>query len=231
MNKRSSTRGEVLTAVLIVLAAGGLFLLFRPKATHGESRRAKEGTETTAQLVQAVDRQGASAAASVTKIGEANAQAPESPVKEFIQREVPIALAQLPTPDAQALIEAERRKVAVLAGRLEEAQRLYDQALKRADVLAKEREEAIAAKRESDLKSEQAAAEALGAEKRSAQYLVGGLVLLGLYIWAKVTHLSPGGMASLATYVRKDGDDALRALDTVTTPLQQKLVRFFSRFK
>jgi len=159
-------RGEAtLAALLVILALGGLaWGGIKSGWFSGQSKRAKTSTETTAELVAAKDKQAAVAAASVTKIGEANAVAPDSPSKTVIGREVPVALASLPAPDIDALMQAESRKRAVLEGRLVEADRLYGDAMKRADEYQNEAQRALAAKRASDLALEQAAAEARGAE-------------------------------------------------------------------
>jgi hypothetical protein len=226
-----SSRGDGGVTLLVALALVALgVIVMKPKIFHGDSRRADKSVETTAALVDATAKQAAEAAASVVKIGEANATAPESPEKSFIAREVPVALAKLPAPDPRALIEAERRKAAVLAGRLEEANRLYGVAMERADKLERERAAALAAKRASDAELERVAAERLGAERLMNWALaVAGLCVV-LWLYAHITRPSVGALAEAVKDIKAGnltGNAAIAALDGVTTRLQQRLIRFF----
>lgn len=219
----------VIIAGIAVVGLLGL-LVVKPKATHGESRRADESTETTAALVEATKKQSAEAAASVAKIGEANAQQPDSPTKEFIAREVPVALAKLPTPDPLALLEAEKRKVAVLEGKQEVIASLYNAALHRADTLERERAKALAAKQESDLRLEQKAAEHLGAERQRNQLLLVAAIAVGLFLYVKFTHFSPGAIAGAIADIRKGTyADPVTAIDVKASNLQQSIVNFMHR--
>lgn len=227
MNKN---RGEVVAAVLlvIVLLGGGAWGLSKTKWFSRESKRAKTSTETTAELIAAKDKQAAVAAASIVKIGEANQAAPESPARAFIAREVPVALASLPTPDVQALIAAEQRKVAVMEGRLVEADRLYGDAMKRADEYQREAQRAIAAKRASDLALEQAAAQALGAEQQRFWFMLVSIAAGVLWAYTKLTHISPGSLARAVSDIRTgtgETNPAIVAIDSATTPLQQWATR------
>lgn len=229
MNTRSS-RGDGGVTVFVVLALVALGVLAtKPKILHGDSRRADKSVETTAALVDATAKQAAEAAASVVKIGEANATAPESPEKSFIAREVPVVLAKLPAPDPRALIEAERRKAAVLAGRLEEANRLYGVAMERADKLERERAAALAAKRASDAELERVAAERLGAERLMNWALLVAGLCVALWLYTHITRPSVGALAEAVKDIKAGnltGNAAIAALDGVTTRLQQRLIRF-----
>lgn len=223
-------RGEALTIVLVAIVAigAGAFGLSKTKWFHGDTKRANQASETTTALVEATTKQGAVAAASVVKIGEANSTAPDSPEKSFIGREVPVALASLPKPDPEALLAAERRKVAVMEGRLAEASSLYGDALKRADMLEKERTEALQAKREADAELQRVAAERLGAEKQAFWMWCGIGALVALYLWTKLTHLSPAALAEAVSDIKNGpGEEhhAIRALDGVTSRFQQSMVR------
>jgi hypothetical protein len=225
-----STRAEVSLAVLLVIGLLGLggWGLSKTKWFSRESKRAKTSTETTADLITAKDKQAAVAAASVVKIGEANAVAPESPSRAFIAREVPVALASLPAPDGEALLQAERRKAAILEGRLAEADRLYGDAMARADQYQKEAARAVAAKRASDLALEQAAAEARGAEQQAFWFTLAAMGAGALYVYTKLTHLSPGSLARVVADIRsgtKEENPALVAIDTHTGQLQQWATR------
>ena len=217
--------GEAVTVVVLVVALIGVGAwLFKPSLFPGASRRAQQSTQTTAQLVAATDAQGAAAAASVVKIGEANAAAPASPARDFITREVPVALARLPAPDPRELLEAERRRAAIMEGRLEEARRLYEQSAKASARLQQERDEALAARRAADLALEQAAA----AEHARTVQLVGAalvaLLLLAAWIYSKVYSIGPDTLGRIAADIRAKVDP-LAALDTHLAPRLHPRVR------
>lgn len=221
-----SQRGDISLAVLLVVAllGGGGYMAVKKGWFSGESKRAKTSTETTEALVAAKDKQGAVAAASVVKIGEANAVAPESPSRSFIAREVPVALASLPAPDVTALIEAERRKLAVMEGRLTEADRLYGDAMKRADEYQREAARAIAAKRASDLALEQAAAEARGAESQKFLFICVAVAAGVLYVWTKLSHVSPLTLSRAVADIKAgtvEANPSIAALDGALSPFQQ----------
>jgi hypothetical protein len=212
---RSGFTGLEIAAALAVLA--GVAWLVKPSLFPGASKRAATSTEATAQLVAATDAQGASAAASVTKIGQANSDAPESPARSFIAQEVPVALSRLPTPDPKALLEAERRRSAVMEGRLDEARALYERTAKESAKLQRERDEALAARRAADLALEQAAA---AEHARTVQLLAAGIVaflLLAGWIYSKVYSITPDAIGKIAADVRA-GIAPLTALDTHLSP-------------
>lgn len=230
---KGGNRGEAVTIVLIVLGLLGVLFVTKPKWLSGDSKRAATSTKTTEAVVVASDKRGATAAASVVKIGEANATAPESPEKAFIAREVPVALSLLPPPDQTALIEAERRKVAVLSGKLEQITPLYDLALKKSDSLGKDLAKAIAAKRASDLALEQEAAERLGAERTRNWAILAVVLAGGLYLYVKFTHVSPGAMATIVSDLRNPvaSQPAIAAVDAATTRLQQWMISTLAKLK
>jgi hypothetical protein len=160
----------------------------------------------------------------VVKSGEANRVAPESPSRAFIAREVPLALASLPAPDVEALVASERRKVAVMEGRLIEADRLYGDALKRADEYQREAARAIAAKRASDLALVEAAAAERGAEQQAFWFMLLAGGAGALYLWTKLSHVSPLTLSRVVNDIRsgvKEDEPTIAALDSATTPFQQ----------
>lgn len=237
-----NTRGTGLIELIVALAA--ILLIAKPAFLDGDSRRAKKSEEATAAVVETVskvddaaEKRGAVAAASVAKIGEANATAPASPEQEFIAREVPVALANLPAPDPQALLDAERRKVAVLEGRAMLADQLYGKALSEAKALAeaktkaeRDRDLALAARDRIDRDLSEAAAARLAAEHQRNMMILVALAAGALWLWAKLTHFSPGQIASAVTDIKSGAyTDPVTALDTAASPLQQKLVRFMRR--
>lgn len=219
MNHRpASHRAEAVTAVLLVLVliGGGLFVL-KPKFLDGGSKRAEASQQTTAAFDAATTAQGAAAAASVAKIGEANAMAPASPAKEFIAREVPAALAKLPTPDPMALLEAEKRRVAVMEGRLTEAARLYESESKRAAQLQSERDAALAARRAADLAISEAAAAQLASERKSAVLMVLCGLLAAAWIYARLFSITPKSLGDAMAGIRA-GENPIQAVERVTAP-------------
>jgi hypothetical protein len=225
-----TNRGDVSLIVLlaVVLLGGGAWGLSKTKFFSKRSQQAETSKETTEALLAAKDKQGAVAAASVVKIGEANTVAPSSPSRSFIGREVAVALASLPAPDADALMAAERRKVAVLEGRLVEADRLYGDAMKRADEYQREAARAIAAKRASDLALVEAAAAERGAEQQAFWFMLMAGAAGALYLWTKLSHVSPLSLSRVAQDIRsghEEPDSAIRALDSATTPFQQANTR------
>lgn len=227
----TSSKAFAWVFVLYAVAGIGAALVWmKPKFLHGDSKRAETSAKTTEALVAVDDHRGAVAAASVVKIAEANGMAPESPSRSFIAQEVQIAEANLPAPDSKALLEAEKRRSAVMEGRLQEASGLYDKALKRSDQLEKERSLALAAKRASDDALEQVAAERLGAEKVKDRAIIVAVALGLLYLYTKFTHVGSGAMAEAVHDIKK-GVPAIQALDGATTRFQQMIVRTINRFK
>jgi len=222
--------GEIslLLAAAIVIAGVGGFIALKPLFS-GDKRRAKASQEATAALVVAVDNQAASAAASVATIGVANSMAPESPSKAFIGREVPAALAKLPAPDPAALLEAEKRRAAVMEGRLEEASRLYERESERASRLQQERDTAIAERRAVDLELSEAAARAAAEQQR---LIIGAVAALaaGVAVWLRLTH--GAALREMVAGVAKAKEDhpdridgVLAAVSRQMSPRSKKLVR------
>lgn len=237
---RTNSKGEAATIVLVVLAVGALGAwLFKPKALHGDSKRAAASTEATAKLEAAqvakdavVTQRSAEAASSVVVMDGVVSSLPETPEKSFLKKEGQVVLSKLPAPDPLALLEAEKRKVAELTGRVEESRRLYGQALTHSQELASkleaktaEAEKAKAERQAIDLKLEQVAAERLGAERLANQLKFAVAIIVLVLLYVKFTHLSPG---ALAEAVRDGGQ--LSNIDSVTTRLQQGYVRLINKF-
>jgi hypothetical protein len=213
MNSRAAIPVLVLWAV--GLLAG--LLLVKPKMFNGDSRRAKASVEATAKLEKATDAQGAAAAASVVKIGEANAAAPDSPAKNFIAQEVPAALAKLPAPDPQALLEAERRRSAVMEGRAEEAARLYGLESAKSAELKRQLAAALADRRAADSAISEAAAARLAAERQQAVWTVIAGLAAALWLYARAFSISTASAGAIAADVRA-GVPPIQALDTHLAP-------------
>lgn len=224
MNYRSNKgdAGATVLVVLAVLAFGWFFA--KPKFLDGDSRRAKASQESTARVEEAVAAQSSTAAASVVKIGEANSMAPESPARDFISREIPAALSLLPAPNAAALIEAERRRSAVMEGRLQEANALYQSEAKRAAQLQHERDEAFAARRAADLALSEAAAARLASERQRNAFILLAVLIGALWIYAKVYSIGPASLGRIAADVRA-GTSPIAAMDTHLAPWMHSRVK------
>lgn len=214
----------VVEIVLVLALLGGVAWAAFPGVFSGASRRAKASTNATANLETATTNRDATAAASVVKIGEANGLAPESPSKAFIRQEVPVALSLLPQPDAMALIEAERRKAAVMEGRADEARRLYEGASKRAAELQAERDHALAARQAADLALEQAAA----ADHAKSVQLLGAAIVAVLalagWIYVKLFSIGPHTVGEALADI-KSGADPVAAFSSALAPRLHARVR------
>lgn len=206
-------RAAIAAVYLVGLAVIGIATwIAKPSVFGGASKRAADSTTATAKLETATNAQGSAAAASVVKIGEANATAPDSPSKNFISAEVPVALSRLPAPDAAAILDAERRRAAVMEGRADEARRLYEQAAKRSEALQHERDEALAARRNADAALEIAAA---AEHARTVQALGAGVVAilaLAAFAWLKLNHVGPDTLGKIAAEIHAGGSP-IAALD------------------
>lgn len=134
----------VTLGVIALVAIGAFTWLAKPFGTK-ETRAAQRSAEVSAEVEKRVaasnaaeQAKAATISASVQEIGRANAAAPESPSKTFIGRETSWLTPLMPAPDPTAQLAAERRRIAVMEGRLEEANLLYATAEKsRADLLAR----------------------------------------------------------------------------------------------
>jgi hypothetical protein len=218
--------------VLIVLAViGAATFAIKPSLFPGASRRAAQSTQATAAVEAATTAQGATVAAGLTQIGTANTAAPSSPSRDFVSREVPYLLSMLPAPGAQALLEAEKRRVAVMEGRAEEARRLYESAAARAEQLQRERDAALAARHAADLALEQAAAAEHARTMQAAGAAVLALLFLAGWVWLKFHSVGIGHLGQLAADLKTPGVNPLAALDAIVDHrLHDKVKRAAKQF-
>lgn len=211
---------EILVAVAILGAAGWWLT--------GDARRAKRSTAATERLEVANTAVTSSAAAGVTSIGRAANDVPDSPATEFIRREVPAVLSKLPAPDPQALLEAEKRRTAVMEGRAELANQLYEREAKRSAQLQRERDDAIAARRQADLDLQRAAA----AEQARTTQLIGAaaiaVLLFGAWVYVKIYSITPATIGVIAADIRR-GVAPITAFDTNLAPWMYARVNKASR--
>lgn len=221
MKTRGLTSLELILVLALLGATGAIAI---PKLFTGETGRAKDSKEATDDLLKASQAQGASAAAGVQAIQTANSMAEPSPTKDFIEREVPMVLAKLPNADPAALLEAEKRRSAVMEGRWEEAQRLYGAEAKRAARLQEERDEAVAARRAADA----ALLEAAAANRARTQQMMGlgalAVLLAGGWAWTKLNGIGVADIAKMAADVRMPGTKPIDVIDKyVPTRLWDKV--------
>ena len=226
-----NARGSITLVVCLVLGLAGALALVKPKFLDGDSKRAAQSEKASSHVEAAVkesstaeNNKGAVAAASVQSIKNASSDLPPSPATDFIRREVDVPLALLPKADYQALLEAEKRRVAYMQGRLEEADKSYAK-------MAKTTEELLKAKDEADKKLQQAfldrravdselaevAAARLAAERQRNLFIVIAVVAVVLWLVSKFYGVSPSSLGRIVADVRS-GVDPIVAIDTHTYP-------------
>ncbi len=221
MKRNAGIAPLIVIAVLAALA--GTAWVVKPSLFGGASKRAANSTQATAQLEAAVTAQGSAAAASVAQIGEANSLAPESPAREFISREVPFTLSLLPAPNSVKLLEAERRRVAVMEGNLAEARRLYDRNAKDNVRLERDLAGAIAGRRAADLAVEQAAAAEHARTLQAAGAAFIALLLAAGWIYSRIYSITPAAIGKAAAEMRA-GVSPIQALSNfVPTHLHSRV--------
>ncbi len=226
--KSARASAALIVLLAVALVGGGSWAAIKGGWFSGQSKRAKTSTATTTALVNAQDASGSAAAAYVTTMASVAATLPESKETAFIGKAGAIALSYLPAPDPQKLLEAERLKVAYLAGQLELANTLTANALQDSGRAKQELARAISAKRASDLALEEAAAEARGAESQKFLFLCIALAAGALYIWTKLSHVSPLTLSAAIQDMRTgltEPNTAIAAINSATTPFQQMNVR------
>lgn len=93
-----------------------------------------------AQALSAEIQKASNAASSIEAAQKANTNQPPSPSTTFIDKELGVALATLPPPDIKTALEVEKRRSAIMEGRVSEANKLYNQAQSEAEKLKSESE-------------------------------------------------------------------------------------------
>lgn len=229
---KHDARGSGLVLVLVgalVLAVGG-WGLSKTKFFHGESKRAESSRQTTDDLTAATNAQLAKGAAVFQVIGEANAKAPASKQRDYIARAVPIGMGYLGVaPDPQTVIEQQRLEIAILNGQLELANSIVSSQMGNVTKAKEETARALSAKRASDIALIESAAETRGAEQQAFWFMLIAGSAVVLYIWTKLSHVSPMTLSGAIHDIRKgtaEPNHAIAAIDSATTPFQQMNVAF-----
>jgi hypothetical protein len=239
MNHRNSKGIAPLVVIgaLALIGAVGLWVA-KPKALHDETRRADQSEQASVEVkaahekeVAALNHKSAEAAASAQVMADVTASLPATTEKKFLIEEGKVMASKLEAPDPAELLRAEQRKNAVLSGKVAEAESLYSEALKHsaklsddlADAEAKTAK-AQAARDEVDRALAETAALHRGMERQRNMTLLGLALLAALYLWTKLSHLSPSALAEATADIHK-GKDAIAALDGVASRFQQKLTR------
>jgi hypothetical protein len=219
---------SVVLGIAVVALAGWLGPKVLPSLFDKRTKQADQSQDASAAVEQAVSKaveaeraKGAAVAASVQQIGVAAGQLPDSPQKSFIVREGTWMSPLLPPPDLAALLASERRRVALLEGKLELADKLYAQGAKdSAALLARavkaeaKAEATFASRRAVDTALAESAAYARGKDMVIGLLFAAFALAVCLWLYAKATGLSRVDIARMANRAR-EGASAMDAIDAV----------------
>ena len=234
-------KGEVTLVTLGLIVLGTVvigFFLPKPKFLDSRSREADKSSEVSSKVEEAVSKarkadseKGEVVAAGLVQIGVAAGQLPESPQATFIGREAAFMSPLLPAPSPTALLASERRRVALLEGKLELADKLYAQGtkengklLERAVKVEVKRDAAQVERRGVDSQLQESAAYARG--KDAIIGLLAGIVVLVVVLWlfAKLNGFGPKTLGNMLADLR--GGDSLESVFDRYVPVRlQKDVR------
>jgi len=96
-----------------------------PAAITEARTKALEAIKAAEEKLAALESRAATAAAQIESARIANTNQPPSPATTIVDKETGMALSNLPSPDAKAALESEKRRTAMLAGQVDEAKKLY----------------------------------------------------------------------------------------------------------
>lgn len=227
-----SERGAVGLAVLIGAVVVAIFGTWFgvSRTTDKGVREAKAQQVATQQAREAERKLGAEAAAGVTQMGVANGMAPESPSRNYMTREITNVLGMLPAPDPMALLEAERRRVAVMEGQLKEANRLYGIQSEKAATLLTERDSALKEQDAANLRASESAAQALGAKQQRFIFILVALIFAAAFVWRWINSVSPNALAEMRVDIL-NGVKPVQAMDSALNRLLQKKISKLAKQK
>lgn len=224
--KRAVIDGGLLLAVGIIAIVGYLFL--KPSQSQKQAAASVQTTSkvenATTQVDNAVKAQNAAAAGGVAAVGQVNQQAPASPQKDAIAREIPAILAKMEPPDLKAQNESLARMNAVMQGKMELAESLYKDEAKKTAKQAEELKDARdklqreqAERRSVDLQLSEAAA--VGKFKdQIIMAVVAVAILLGAgWLYARMFSINMGTAGTILSDIRA-GVAPTVAFDTHLAP-------------
>ena len=211
--------------LILVLVALGVFVA-KPKFLDSRTKEADHSAEASkkvegavAEAIAAEDAKGAAVAASLNQIGVAANQLPTTPQSIFISREVSFVSPLLPPPNPLKLLEAERRRSALLEGRLDEADRMYTagvasntKLLERATNAEAKAAVAFDTRRDMDKQLAESAALARGQQQMIAIISVIAALAVGLWLYVHFTSFGTADIARLVNRVNT-GMNPIDAID------------------
>lgn len=236
-----NNKGEITLATLGLIVLGTVivgFFIPKPKFLDSRSREADKSSEVSAEVEEAVRKakkadndKGEVVAAGLVQIGVAAGQLPDSPQATFIGREAAFMSPLLPPPSPVALLASERRRVALLEGKLELADKLYAQGTKENAQLLERAVNAEVklgaaqeARRAVDVQLQESAAYARG-QDAVIGVLVGIVVLVVvLWVFAKVNGFGPKTLGNMLADIRS-GDSVVTVFDRYVPVRLQRVVR------
>ncbi len=198
------------------VGTGSLYLA-KPELFSKEVARAKANEKANAGVNGAVQQKEGNAAASLVNIGIAADLGPDGPTKDYMDREVPLALSNLFAPSSAQLVAAANRRTAVMSGKFELADSLYKNETQKSAQLQAKLDKALKAQQEAQQAISEAAI-ANAAANRDKMMLIGLALVLGLlWVYSKVYGISLSTGGTILADI-KAGADPVTAFDTHLAP-------------
>lgn len=203
MPKIMKTRGTVILETLAVIAVIGLAIAwFRPSVAKSNAKNVDK--TTTALEVSNTTKEG-QVSASLEQLFFANSTTADTPEKDFIARDIALIRPLLAPASYEQQLEAEKRRIAVMEGKLDEISKLYKEAYKSNGKLIEEN--TLAKKDIQDLKND--LYEQAGAAEFMKKIVIVTSVLVvllgGLFIWVKLQYGTlMSGVREFTTYTRDE---------------------------
>lgn len=121
-------RGEAVLIVILTIAIIGSIFGGVSHIKHQSKKDAVKVEQVTTKVENNNDAIVGKLGASINQIGVANTMAPQSPSRSFIEREVAL-VTPIAHPDQNELIKAQERRIAVMSGQIELAEKLYNKSI------------------------------------------------------------------------------------------------------